>query len=214
MVGPRPQPGTNLARLQWKRPSRSSGDPTNPYLNAQAPSYVVSGNPGNAEQSSVWSANPQLWTAWRSYHFGYSHMTIHNASHLEIDVIATNLGDLVTDNVMMVKKDKTCNFGPGCFPTSLPEEPSEQAGGKKDARSVLAGERIQALWKQRAAGEGKVPHAQVEALTELFHTTGGLEWRRLDINGRTEETLAMLPNRGMESAAPWSPSEPCRIFGS
>ena len=46
-----------------------SDNPDDPYEDARAPVYVNSGNPGNAEATSVFSAW-QPWSVWRSYHFG------------------------------------------------------------------------------------------------------------------------------------------------
>merc|ERR1719253_2563228 len=70
----------------------SGPDPTRPYDNARAPTYIVSGNPGNAEETSTWGRGFDPWTAWRSYHFGYSHMIVHNSTTLTVDFMSTNLG--------------------------------------------------------------------------------------------------------------------------
>ena len=59
-------------------------DPSRPYHDARAPVYVVSGNPGNAEETNVWNRGFDPWTAWWSYHFGYSHLEVHDAATLTI----------------------------------------------------------------------------------------------------------------------------------
>eukprot|EP00041_Stephanoeca_diplocostata_P007615 m.109801 g.109801 ORF g.109801 m.109801 type:complete len:217 (-) comp16964_c0_seq18:1429-2079(-) len=63
---------------------RPGPDPEHPYSNARAPVYIVSGNPGNAEETNYFNRGFDPWTAWRSYHFGYTHLTVHNASALEV----------------------------------------------------------------------------------------------------------------------------------
>jgi hypothetical protein len=45
-------------------------DPARPYADAQATMYIVSGNPGNAEETTAFFRGYDPWTAWRSYHFG------------------------------------------------------------------------------------------------------------------------------------------------
>lgn len=42
-----------------------SPDPSKPYADAHAPMYIVSGNPGNAEETSIFERGYDQWTAWR-----------------------------------------------------------------------------------------------------------------------------------------------------
>ena len=63
----------------------ASPDPSMPYNNARAPVYIVSGNPGNAEETNYFGRGFDPWTAWRSYHFGYSHLVVEDAGgYLEL----------------------------------------------------------------------------------------------------------------------------------
>ena len=53
---------------------------TDPHVDAGAPVYIVSGNPGNAEETNFFGRQLDPWTAWRSYSYGYAHLVADDAS--------------------------------------------------------------------------------------------------------------------------------------
>lgn len=56
----------------------TSGITTRSTMNPPATIYIVTGDAGNKENHEVFS------TAYRTDAYGYSHMTVHNASHVYI----------------------------------------------------------------------------------------------------------------------------------
>ena len=170
-----------------------SPDPARPYTDARAPVYFVSGNPGNAEETNTWFKGFDPWTAWRSYHYGYTRLSFPNTSALTVEFVATNLGGATTDSVTMVKSH--CN--------AMPLAPADGAdagdasrrrradGGKAARRAAL-----QQRWRERDSQDGPVPAAQVAALTDLFHATGGATtWVRSD--------NWLAPTDPCDATAPW-----------
>eukprot|EP01065_Artemidia_motanka_P032095 TRINITY_DN39147_c0_g1_i1.p1 TRINITY_DN39147_c0_g1~~TRINITY_DN39147_c0_g1_i1.p1 ORF type:complete len:718 (+),score=191.25 TRINITY_DN39147_c0_g1_i1:78-2156(+) len=145
-------------------------DPTHPYTNANAPVYVVSGNPGNAEETNIFERGFDPWTGWRSYHFGYSHMLVQNTTHLSVDFLSTNLGGQITDSFTMVK-DATCNFGEMCSRTAAPAGTAPTSSPATRAARCVAQQ-----WAEDSASEP--PAAQISALKDLYTATGGEKWTR------------------------------------
>ena len=123
-------------------------DPARPYHDARAPTYVVSGNPGNAEETSVVEVAFQAWTAWRSYQFGYSHMVVHNRTALGVDFLSTQLGGQITDRFDLTKT-RSCNFGQYCDPKPLGR------GGQSKSKSKS---KIDINSKREHAGAGRGGH--------------------------------------------------------
>ena len=156
-------------------------DAARPYADAQAPVYIVSGNPGNSEETSAFFKPYDPWTAWRSYHFGYTHLVAHNQSSLTIDFTSTNLGGAITDEVTIVKT-KPCNFGDFCGKGKAQEEVKKKKK-KKNQRvgaappspsgTAAAAAAVKRIWAERNAAGGPAPAAQRTALLDLFHATGG-----------------------------------------
>eukprot|EP00946_MAST-07B_sp_MAST-7B-sp1_P001558 g1558.t1 len=89
-----------------------NGSTRYPYHNAGGPVHIVSGNPSNAEGTSVFMSGVAPWTAYRSYAFGYRHLNVINETHIYVDLVSTNLGSQgqILDDVW-ITKDKACNFG-------------------------------------------------------------------------------------------------------
>jgi hypothetical protein len=158
-------------------------DPSRPYHNSRAPVYVVSGNPGNAEETNYFNREFEEWTGWRSYTFGYSHLTLLNQTAIEVEFFSTNLAR-VTDTFVL-SKDVSCVFGASCT------DPQPLAGGVNGPRGTVSAtpavaprtdlRELQLRWiEEQAKLAGPVPQAQRDALVELFKATNGTGWRRHD----------------------------------
>ena len=127
----------------------ASEDSARPYHNARAPVYVVSGAVGCAEEHDDMSVAWQPWTAWRSMAYGYSHMTIHNATHMTFDFQSDNLGGAVADEFVMAK-DAPCNFGAACTPpgTAAPEGPTDAAMVAMAEQRAQRVKRLRGCWAE------------------------------------------------------------------
>ena len=110
-------PGADLAR---------------PYHNARAPVYIVSGAVGCAEQHDAMADPWHPWSAWRSEAYGYSHLTVHNSTHLEFDFQSDNLGGAVIDS-FTITKDTPCSFGSACSPAVVGASASKGALADEDS---------------------------------------------------------------------------------
>ena len=53
------------------------------------------------------------WSAWRSMAYGYSHLLVRNATHLELDFQSDNLAGALIDKFTLTK-DQPCGFGGKC----------------------------------------------------------------------------------------------------
>eukprot|EP00929_Paragymnodinium_shiwhaense_P053867 TRINITY_DN27008_c0_g1_i2.p1 TRINITY_DN27008_c0_g1~~TRINITY_DN27008_c0_g1_i2.p1 ORF type:complete len:655 (-),score=91.28 TRINITY_DN27008_c0_g1_i2:3-1943(-) len=60
------------------------------YKNPQASIYVVTGSAGNSELEEPFDRPQPQWSAYRSNGFGYSVMTVHNATHLQMQFVTTD----------------------------------------------------------------------------------------------------------------------------
>jgi predicted MPP superfamily phosphohydrolase len=159
-------------------------DHTRPYHNSRAPVYVVSGNPGNAEETNYFNRGFDEWTAWRSYTFGYSHLTLLNQTAIEVEFFSTNLAR-VTDKFVL-SKDASCIFGAVCTdPQPLFAGTVDGAHGAESVTAAVPPRtdllELQLSWiDQQAVLAGPVPTAQLDALVELFNATNGTGWQRHD----------------------------------
>ena len=138
--------------------SRVFGEEDDPYRNPKAPVYIVSGNPSNAESTSVMDFPPQDWSAFRSYAFGYAHVDIVNRTALHIDIISTQLGGAVVDEVW-ITKNVTCNFGSSC----------DVKGQELDFEGTFprpASARVSEMWNRRNAVN--VSASQTNVLTQMY----------------------------------------------
>eukprot|EP00039_Didymoeca_costata_P001043 m.49197 g.49197 ORF g.49197 m.49197 type:complete len:906 (+) comp10603_c0_seq1:100-2817(+) len=154
----------------FNKTTMTGPDPSHPYHNAKAPSYIVSGNPGNAEESNYFNRGFDNWTAFRSYHFGYSHLTVHDSMSITVDFLSTNLGGAITDSVT-ITKDVACNFGVLCNKTLKKE------GGKSvklDSKRLAEFSKLAKKWRSVSCTD--VPAEQISALEELYNTTQGPSW--------------------------------------
>lgn len=108
-------------------------------------------------------------------------MTVHNATALEVDFASSNLAGAITDSIVLTKS-KPCNFGSQCTPSSrltVQAEPRPEAVSESRSKtSTEIGQRLRRDWRGRESRLMTVPPAQVAALTELYHLTGGPNWTR------------------------------------
>ena len=73
----------------------------NPYYNAPAPAYIISGSAGcHTPKASFGPPNPA--SAFRSDDFGYSLMTVYNHTHVNIQQISVEQGKAI-DEIWVVK---------------------------------------------------------------------------------------------------------------
>jgi hypothetical protein len=146
-----------------------SPDPQRPYHDARAPVYVVSGAVGCAEEHDPFSEPWHEWTAWRSMAYGYSHLTVINSTHLELDFQSDNLGGRVIDAVMVTKSPgRLCNFGAECAVPGRGDQAQTQTQTQTQAQAETAArmlalaaarsvtlERLRRCWGEAAGGGGR-----------------------------------------------------------
>ena len=82
-----------------------NGSTRYPYHNAGGPVHIVSGNPSNAEGTSVFTVGLAPWTAYRSYAYGYRHLNVINETHIYVDLVSMSLGSegQMLDDVWITK---------------------------------------------------------------------------------------------------------------
>uniref|UniRef100_A0AC34QEB1 Purple acid phosphatase n=1 Tax=Panagrolaimus sp. JU765 TaxID=591449 RepID=A0AC34QEB1_9BILA len=74
----------------------------NPYHNARAPSYIVSGSAGcHTPKASFGPPSPA--SAFRSDDFGYTLMTVYNKTHIHIQQISVEKNETPIDDIWLVK---------------------------------------------------------------------------------------------------------------
>tara|TARA_B100000700_G_scaffold318585_1_gene412034 strand:- start:2907 stop:3590 length:684 start_codon:yes stop_codon:yes gene_type:complete len=76
---------------------------TDYYHNPLAPVHIISGSPGNKEMNGLpVNFTKNDWSAVKSSAYGFSHMEIHNNTHLHISQVNSKTGDLI-DNFWIIK---------------------------------------------------------------------------------------------------------------
>jgi hypothetical protein len=154
-----------------------NGSTERPYHNGRGPVHMVSGNPSNAEGTSVFKVGVPHWTASRSYAFGYCHVNVINETHLYVDVVSTNLGaeGQVVDDVW-ITKDKTCSFGEMCdaMDAVLSEQPDAPANTVPLRHRHLNRPQHRVV----PPHQPPTPADQLDELWLLYDTLGGLGWKR------------------------------------
>eukprot|EP01064_Diplonema_japonicum_P020314 TRINITY_DN2955_c0_g3_i2.p1 TRINITY_DN2955_c0_g3~~TRINITY_DN2955_c0_g3_i2.p1 ORF type:complete len:710 (+),score=161.77 TRINITY_DN2955_c0_g3_i2:54-2183(+) len=163
-------------------------DAAHPYADAKAPVYIVSGNPGNAEETNYFDRGFDAWTAWRSYHFGYTHVTVEDQNTLSVDFMSTNLGGAITD-AFQITKTKACNFGEWCTHTA-----ATIVTPTNNASSVVAA-KLQKEWQVKNDPGTAIPPTQLTALKDLYTATNGQNWRH--------NTNWMNGKDPCDGSAPW-----------
>lgn len=81
-----------------------NGTDSDPYSNPGAPIHVITGSAGCKEMHCPFVEHPSDWSAFRSNDYGYTRMTIHNATHLEMEQFSVDQ-NAVIDHVM-IRKDQ------------------------------------------------------------------------------------------------------------
>eukprot|EP01064_Diplonema_japonicum_P020312 TRINITY_DN2955_c0_g2_i2.p1 TRINITY_DN2955_c0_g2~~TRINITY_DN2955_c0_g2_i2.p1 ORF type:complete len:711 (+),score=187.73 TRINITY_DN2955_c0_g2_i2:54-2186(+) len=163
-------------------------DASRPYADAKAPVYIVSGHPGCAEETDNFGRGFDAWTAWRSYMFGYTHVTVQDQNTLSLDFMSTNLGGAILDSVDLTKT-KACNFGEYCTHTE-----AAVVKPQNDASSVAAA-KLQKAWQAKNDPGASIPAAQLAALQDLYTSTNGHGWRH--------NTNWMNGKDPCDGSAPW-----------
>lgn len=81
-----------------------NGSYNEPYRNPGAPVHVVTGSAGCQEKHDPFDPeNFPPWTAFRSIDYGYSRMTVHNATHLTFEQVSDDKGGQVIDSFTIIK---------------------------------------------------------------------------------------------------------------
>jgi hypothetical protein len=154
--------------------------PGDPYANARAPVYIVSGAVGNAEEHDNIADEWQHWDAWRSLAYGYSHLEVHNETHMTVDFQSDNLGGQIIDAIT-VSKDRPCGFGNCSTSANKFAEPGAANPAFEQTRH-RARVQVQGKWAAAAAAAGSggsgLEASQRRALGELFAATDGLTWQK------------------------------------
>ena len=144
-------------------------DENDPYRNARAPVYIISGNPSNAESTSVMDFPPQDWSAFRSYAFGYAHLDVVNRTSIHLDIISTQMGGDIVDEVW-ITKNVTCNFGSRC--TIKPQELDFKGEYPRPAAT-----HVYESWHRRSSIDD-LPSSQLSVLSDMYDKFEGANWFR------------------------------------
>nr|KAG5704433.1 hypothetical protein BaRGS_024288 [Batillaria attramentaria] len=76
-----------------------------PYTNPGAPVHIITGSAGCQENHTTFDNVTEAWSAFRSDDYGYTRMTIHNATHLYMEQVSDDQGGKIVDKFWL-KKDK------------------------------------------------------------------------------------------------------------
>merc|ERR1712154_235 len=80
-----------------------NGSYAEPYTNPTAPVHIITGSAGCYSKIDPFFKNPQAWSAFRSTDYGYTHMTVHNSTHLTIEQISDDQHGQTIDRMMLIK---------------------------------------------------------------------------------------------------------------
>jgi hypothetical protein len=80
-----------------------NGSYENPYTNPGAPVHIVTGSAGCREDHGDFKKDQPEWVAFTSRDYGYSKMTVHNATHLSFQQISADQGGKVVDEFTIIK---------------------------------------------------------------------------------------------------------------
>ncbi|PAA49848.1 hypothetical protein BOX15_Mlig013810g3 [Macrostomum lignano] len=81
--------------------STTSSD--NPYDNPPAPVHVITGSAGCVEGEDPFIPAGLPWSAFRSDDYGYTRMTVANATHLMLEQVSVDKGGQVIDSIVYVR---------------------------------------------------------------------------------------------------------------
>ena len=88
----------------WPLYNRTVYNGTNqPYTDPVAPVHIVTGSSGCQENTDAFILNTPPWSAFRSSDYGFSRMTVHNASHLYFEQVSDDQEGKVIDSFWLRK---------------------------------------------------------------------------------------------------------------
>ncbi|XP_013383368.1 acid phosphatase type 7-like [Lingula anatina] len=90
-----------------------NGSNAYPYTNPGAPVHIITGSAGCKEKHDPFKP-PPYWSAFRSSDYGYTRMTITNATHLYFEQVSDDQGGAVIDKFHVIKH----KHGAGSFTCS------------------------------------------------------------------------------------------------
>ncbi|XP_064480865.1 acid phosphatase type 7-like [Ornithodoros turicata] len=74
-----------------------------PYTNPGAPVHIVTGSAGCQERLDPFVPHPRPWSAVRISDYGYSRMTLHNATHLTLEQLSAEKEGQILDKITIEK---------------------------------------------------------------------------------------------------------------
>lgn len=81
-----------------------NGSTDDPYRNPRAPVHIVTGSAGCSEGVDPFYKIPFPWSAAHSDDYGYTKMTVYNATHVHMDQISDDKDGAVIDKVTIIKQ--------------------------------------------------------------------------------------------------------------
>jgi hypothetical protein len=85
-----------------------NGSNESPYTNPKAPVQIITGSAGCQEMIDPFVKDPADWSAFRISDYGYTRMTLHNASHLTLEQMSAIKEGQIVDKITIIKD----NHGP------------------------------------------------------------------------------------------------------
>jgi len=76
---------------------------TDPYYNPKGPTHITTGSAGCQENLDRWSLIPGEFTACRLNVYGYTHLNVHNATHMTLQEVEDTNGT-IADSVTIVRE--------------------------------------------------------------------------------------------------------------
>ncbi|XP_043246191.1 acid phosphatase type 7-like [Amphibalanus amphitrite] len=80
-----------------------NGTAEEPYTNPGAPVHLISGSAGAAKHGSYPTETPREYSAYRSIEYGFTRLTFHNSSHLNIEQVSEDQGGAIIDSTWLKK---------------------------------------------------------------------------------------------------------------
>lgn len=86
-----------------RRVCNSTRNPNNPYDNPPAPVHVITGSAGCSEGEDPFIPAGLAWSAFRSDDYGYTRMTVANATHLFLEQVSVDKNGQVIDSMVYIR---------------------------------------------------------------------------------------------------------------
>ncbi|KAG0425897.1 hypothetical protein HPB47_026964 [Ixodes persulcatus] len=80
-----------------------NGSYDKPYTNPGAPVHITTGSAGCVEELNPFKPNPAKWSAVRYEDYGYTVMTVHNGTHLNLKQLSAEKEGQILDEITIVK---------------------------------------------------------------------------------------------------------------